>query len=258
MTAQLESGEDYIKKLNNETNLYFNTFLSMLSSYWKSTIDGPNYARELKSMSLSLAKLRLSLEQVRSDTFYDQTRGEFLYQVVTNLLFPKEIPGTNLSDTDFKGFIQKVLMIYFNGSIPSSMEKAVKLFMDGEVSVKENYVQSGSKKSGFDISDQFGFTVNVIVNSKVLDDLIVSDKNVRILLDIIKPAHVLYKIKYIFKDMYVGNETADEHVKVKDSLAFVFSSYTYDDFRKFTNGLYRIDRLGSKKSVKVLNERHIG
>jgi len=73
-----ENGEEYIYRLTEEANRHFQVFLTLLSSYWQSTIDGPNYTREIKSMSIELARIRLSLEAIRQDTYFVSTRADYL------------------------------------------------------------------------------------------------------------------------------------------------------------------------------------
>ncbi|KKL71141.1 hypothetical protein LCGC14_2097860, partial [marine sediment metagenome] len=129
-----EEGEQYLNRLSDEANQNFRIFLTLLSSYWQSTIDGPNYTREIKAMAIELARIRLALDDVRTDTYYDRIRADFLYQVLTSVLFPQDdgAPDTRLSDLDFRDFLLEIIRIYFQGSIPKSMKDAVELFVTGQ------------------------------------------------------------------------------------------------------------------------------
>lgn len=251
-----EQGEEYKNLLENESQANFKTFLSLLSSYWQSDIDGPSYTRELKAMSVALAQLRLSLENVRTDTFYDQTRADFLYQTVTSVLFPKGAPETGLGDLDFRDFLLKVVSIYFQGSVPISMEQAVRLFTGPNAKIRENFIESRDPSSGLDISDQFGFSFDILLDSPSSIDVIAADKNIRIVLNIIRPAHTLYKLKFILQDEYVGQQTEENLDKVADTFSYVLSNYGYEDFRRFTYGVEGIDALGTKKAINVTAEDH--
>jgi hypothetical protein len=253
-----EEGEDYLKNLNDEADRNFQIFLALLSSYWQSTIDGPNYAREIKAMSIALAKIRLSLDQVRTDTYYKSVRSEYLYQVLTSMLFPsvKGAPDPKFADLDFRDFLQSIVTIYFAGSIPLSMQSAVELFTTGaQVVVKENYAETRNPASGFDISDEFGFDIDVILPSPSTIDMFLADKNIRLLLDIIRPAHTLYRLRYILQDTYVGQQTGIQPNKIIDTLnQFTISSYGYEDFRKFIDGVEGVDASGAKKIIYVTGE----
>jgi hypothetical protein len=253
-----EDGEEYKRRLNDESEANFQTFLALLSSYFQSTIDGPNYARELKAMSVALAQLRLNLESIRSDTFYDQTRADFLYQTVTSILFPKGAPDTGLGDLDFRDFLVQIIKIYFQGSIPLSMTQAVELFTGPGAIIREAFIEQQNPASGLDISDEFSFAFDVILPSPGSIDVISADRNIKTVLGIIRPAHTLYRIKYILKDAYVGQLDVTHDQKITDTFSFVLSNYGYEDFRKFVTGVNRIDPLGSKKSVPVIGEDHSG
>lgn len=251
-----EEGEEYRNRLDLEARTNFNIFLSLLSSYWQSSVEGPNYTRELKAMSIALAQLRLALEEVRADTAYDQTRADFLYQTVTSVLFPKEAPDSGLGDLDFRDFLNQIIKIYFQGSIPLSMKQAVELFTGPGVIIREAFKESENPASGLDISDQFSFAFDVILTAPGAVDVISADRNIKIVLGIIRPAHTLYKIKYILQDAYGGQQSASNPHKITDTFSFVLSNYGYEDFRRNVAGVAGIDPLGVKKSVSVIGEDH--
>lgn len=259
-TNSFEEGEDYRRNLNSEADRNLKIFFALLSSYWQSTIDGPNYAREIKAMSIALAKIRLALDQIRTDTYYKSTRSEFLYQVVTSVLFPniQGAPNPDLSDLDFREFLQSVVGIYFAGSIPASMKKAVELFVDGStVIVRENFLEARNPSSGYDISDEFGFSIDIMLASPGSIDLFLADKNIRLMLDIIRPAHTLFSLRYVLQDEYLGQKNGSSQPnKVLDSFLFDLSNYGYEDFRRFVEGIEGVDILGKKKAEDVVGEDH--
>jgi len=250
-----DNGEQYQYRLLDEANRNFQIFLRLLSSYWQSTIEGPFYTREIKAISLETARIRLTLEDIWTDTYHRETRTEFLYQILTSILFPDEAPNLGKGDLDFRSFLVKIVEIYFRGSIPESIKQAVELVTRGTIVVTENF-----KLDNFDISDQFGFNVDVIMNQLGNFDLFLADKNIRILLKLIRPAHTLYKLSYIINDEYNGNLDEDNYrfYKIIDEMRWNLRSYNYEDFRKFCEGIERIDFLGVKNSIAVINESHSG
>lgn len=253
----VEDGEEYGVRLAQESEANFQVLLSLLSSYWQSTIDGPNYARSLKAVAIAMAKLRLSTEDVRSDTFFSETRSAFLYQTLTQILFPDGQPETGFGDHDFKEFLQKVIAVYFKGSVSESMLEIATLFANGaQVIVHENYEESRNATSGVDISDQFGFVIDVMLPSPGYLDPFISSAGTKVLLDIIRPAHTLFKLKHILSDAYIGQQTQSDQSKILDTLKFTMSSYNYEDFRKFVSGVDRLDVLGTKRSKSVTLEDH--
>lgn len=263
-----ESGEEYLARLDQESGVNFKILLSLLSSYFQSSVDGPNYARELKAAAIELSRIRLSLEEIKQDTDFATTRTEFLYQTVTSVLFPKKdgAPDLRRGDVEFRAFLREIVKIYFAGSIPDSIKKAVELLTDGaEVHVRANYEEARRPGSGFDISDQFGFSVDVILANPGQIDVFLAERNIRILLAIIRPAHTLYTLKFILEDFYLGpgpkplNPPSNvQSNKVKESFTFHLQQYGYEDFRRFVEGVRGIDALGSKTFVAVKDEPHDG
>jgi len=258
-----ESGEEFSNRLLIESTREFQILLFLLSSYFTSKIDGPNYARELKAMAIALAHIRLDLGDIQNDTYYATTREEYMYQVITSVVFPQRSgpPDLQRSDVEFRDFLQAIIAIYFKGSIPDSIEKAVELITGGTVIIRENYLEARKPGSGFDISDEFGFTVDVFLQNPGSLNTFLADKNIRILLDIIRPAHTLYKVGYILQDNYIGQKDNPAQLsmspsKVMDSFTFNLSNYGYEDFRKFVEGVKRIDPLGTKMAVDVVGEDH--
>lgn len=258
-----DEGEQYRGRLVEEANRIFQVFLSMLSSYWQSTVQGPTYTLEIKAMSLELARVRLALNDVRSDTRFTATRTEFLYQVLSSVMFPSHpgVPNPGLPDQDLKALLVQILRIYFKGSVPSSMKEAAELFVkNAEVRVKEAFLEARKPGSGYDVSDEFGFEIDVLFSSLAGTNVILSDRMIRILLDIIRPAHTLLRIKYILQDEWHGqgdpDPTKGNLAKIADSFRFALSNYGYEDFRRFTSGVKGVDPLGMKERKSVVAEDH--
>lgn len=256
-----ESGEQYLARLQDETSKNFVILLSLLSSYWKSKIDGPIYARSLKAVSIALSQVRISLDQIYNDNQYNLTRGEFVNQVVQSLVFPDGSIDSNYSDVGFRDFLVKLVGIYFNGSVPSSIEESVKLITGTDVKIHINYEEARTQNSGFDISDQFGFSVEIALDSPSDVDMFLSDRNIRVILQIIRPAHTLYKIKYVLNDSYLGNQAVPyigprPPAKIVDAIHMNLSDYKYQDYRKYVLGVFGVDEGGFKKSFSVYTEDH--
>jgi hypothetical protein len=246
-----EEGKEYNLRLFYRAQAILTTLLDLLPSSYYSTITGPNYTIELKAVAVELARLELALEDVDSDRAFATTRSDFLYSIVGYLmLLNGQIPAIQFSDSAFKSFLLNLVKIYFQGSVPKSMSDAVGLFITGDVTVTENFLLVRQGASGFDISDQFGFQIDVTGFPPNVFSL---DSSIRQILDIIRPAHTLFKIRYIFTDQYIPNDTAH---KILDSMSWTLNTYFYEDFRRYWGGIVNRDRLGRKMSVRVTGEDH--
>lgn len=251
-----QKGKEFNQRLLYRSQSIFSTLLNLLPSNYTSTIQGPNYTNELKAVAVELAKLELALEDVNDDRGFATTRPEFLYSMIGYLLLLNgRLPPVEFDDEQFRQFLLSLVRIYFQGSVPKSMEDAVGLFLSGTVSVTENFLLIRQGASGYDISDQFGFQIDVQASpgGGLPTNIFDVDSSLRLILDVIRPAHTLFRIRYIFTDQYLPNDTVG---KILDASKWVLSSYFYDDFRAYWNGVRHRDRLGMKTNQAVTDESH--
>lgn len=251
-----QKGKEYNQRLLFRSQAVFTSLLNLLPSNYISRVQGPNYSNELKAVAVELAKIELALEDVNDDRAFATTRPEFLYSIVGYLLLLNgRLPPVQFDDEQFRQFLLALVRIYFQGSIPRSMEDAVNLFITGAVGVTENFLLIREGASGYDISDQFGFQVDVEAppGGGFPPNIFDVDSSLRLILDVIRPAHTLFRIRYVFTDKYLPNETVG---KILDSSRWTLNSYFYDDLRSYWGGILHHDRLGKKVSLTVTGEDH--
>lgn len=253
-----QSGKEYNLRLVQRAQTIFTNLMDFLPSSYISTIKGPNYSVELSAVATELARIELSLEDVNSDQDFTKTRTDFLYSIIGYMVFlNNKLPEINYDDLEFRTFLLNVIAIYFEGAIPPAMLEAVDLFFSGGPLLFENFLLTRNPNSGLDISDEFGFQVDVTDTATGFPaDVFALDSNTRLILDIIRPAHTLFKIRYIFTDKYNPNPTQGS--VILDSSRGTLSSYCYEDLRVYPQGLFDIDRLGVKINRVVIAEDHSG
>jgi len=249
-----QTGKEYNLRLLQRAQAIFTSLIDMLPSNYVSAVQGPNYTIEMKAVAVELSRIELALEDVNTDISFATVRTEFIYSIAAYMLFLNgRLPPTDFDDVEFKRFIMALIEIYFQGSIPKSIKDAAQYFLSDQVEVTENFLLIRKGATSYDISDQFGFNVDVdCSNNQFPDDVFRIDSIIRMLIDIIRPAHTLFRIRYIFKDDYVPNDGAG----VLDSMRWHLSSYWYEDFRKYCAGIRDRDRLGVKTNQAVTNEDH--
>lgn len=247
-------GKEYELRVLQRSQAIFSTLLGMLPSNYKSTIQGPNYTNELKSVALELSRIELALEDLNLDSDYRYTRSEFLYSIVGYLCFLNgRLPDFGFNDEEFRKFLLNLIKIYFKGSIPTSIQDAVALFTDMDFQITENFLLVREGAAGLDISDQFGFLATLEVEgNNVPANLFSIQSNIRTLVDIIRPAHTLFRIRYLFRDTYTG----DTGQGVLDQMKWRMGVYYYDDARKYWGGVRDVDRLGVRTNTFVQAEPH--
>jgi hypothetical protein len=250
-----QNGKEYNLRLLQRAQTIFTTLLSFLPSNYISTVSGPSYTVELKCVAVELARLELALEDVATDLDYRTTRPEFLYAMVGYFCFLNgKLPDLGFDDVEFRSFFLNLLKIYFQGSIPTSIKDAVELFIADGVVVTENYILIRKGATGYDISDEFGFQVDINQgNNQFPPDVFRIEAALSQIIDVIRPAHTLYRIRYIFTDKYNPNDPIGQ---VLDSMRWILKDYRYEDFRSYWTGVRNRDRLGKKVNRAVVAEDH--
>jgi hypothetical protein len=247
-------GKEYNLRVLQRAQVIFTNLLDILPSNYISAIQGPNYTTELKAIAIELAKIEIELEDVDTDRSFEHTRSEFLQSIVGYLLFLNgRIPPLDYNDEEFRRFFLSLIKIYFQGSIPKSIKDATSLFFTSDFKVLENFLLVRQGASGLDISDQFGFQIDIFTQNVFPPDLFQLDSALRIILDLIRPAHTLFRIRYIFTDTYNPNQPTG---RVLDAMRWRMAAYYYEDFRVYCGGIRDRDRLGHKVNQAVINEDH--
>jgi hypothetical protein len=253
-----QKGKEYNLRLLQRAQTIFTTLLNLLPSNYISAVQGPNYTNALKAMAVELARIELALEDVDRDRQFATTRSDFLYSIIGYLvLVNSKIPPLDWDDETFRNFLLNLIRIYFQGSVPKSMADAVGQFFTGNVKVTEDFLLVRQGASGYDISDEFTFQVDVTAppGGGFPPDVFANDTATRIVLDLVRPAHTIFRIRYIFTDTYIPNDVF--HI-ILDAMKWTLGAYYYEDFRSYWGGIKNRDRLGKKVNQAVQGEDHSG
>lgn len=222
----VEDGKGYNRLLLSRSQAILNALNNLLASNYESAVVGPNYTLYLKAMATELARITIILDQLGRDVSPEEVRSEFLWDTVGYLVFLNQnVPDLEFDDESFRKFLTKVIEIYFEGSTPEAIRKGVELFTSDTFRIRENF------KEDTDISEQFGFGIDFELQGQFPSDLFTLDKNIRLLLEIIRPAHTLYKLRNLFTD------TVDIVDSATDASSWAMQDYHYDDVRRYCAGM---------------------
>jgi len=240
-------GKAYRTRLIAKTREIEADLRNVLASNYLSTIGGPNYTIALRAYAIEFARIRLALEDLHLDTYYESEpycspRADIFYQKVAALMgVDKDLQLTIFSTQEFCQFIQALISIFFGGSTPANIARGIELFVgeEGVVTIHENFLDARDPTSPYDISDQFGFRVDFELTEEISRNF--SDIGVKLdfLLDLIKPAHTLYVLRFLFSDISPVPGDADDTFHVDH-----IWDHAYDDARKYCSGVEGRDRLG--------------
>jgi hypothetical protein len=229
---EIEEGKGYQQLLVSRSQAILNSLINLLPSNYESEIVGPNYTVYMKAMATELARISIILEQVGTDMSFEQVRSEYLWDTVGYLVFVnQQLPDLDFDDESFRKFLLAVIDIYFQGSTPEAIHKGIELFTDEEFVIREVYKEAEKPNSAYDISDQFSFFADFELQAQFPKDVFKIDKNLRLLLEIIRPAHTLYRLRFIF------DEDADLVNSVDDQVSMHLRDYHYADARFYCEGM---------------------
>lgn len=155
-----------------------------------------NFYGHHKAISLELSRFQDSFNDLNLDRDYNTLRPLYLYEKLGYLLDTK--PVTGLSHDDYRRLLLSLISIFFKGSLKSSIEEGVALFLGTDVKIIEVVFTKGS-----DISDQFVFTADIIINDKFTGvDLVALSNNLTHVFNLVKPAHVFVVQRFSWTDSF--------------------------------------------------------
>lgn len=231
-----ESGQDFTDKVREQTSAIMAQFMSVLPSNYVSRVNGPFYTLQFQAAAEQLAAFQITAQEVMKDTSYDYTRTEFLWGVLGSLVFPGATKQSGVptvtGDVSYRNFLKKMVLLLLRGATPDVVEEGAGLLTEAEVSLLERFIEAKQPGSAFTIDDQFFIDLLVENDNAFPDAPFVLQENVRIILQALKPAHVLYGYSHLFQDALGPLFTEDT--------SWDLSSYYYDDVRRFSYGAREI------------------
>lgn len=224
---ELATGKGYYQRLTNQHFKHYFNQRNLLSSVYNEQNQSTNYAIQLRARAYELARFRLLLEEVMKDQYVPEARSEFLYknfgsylQIEHPYFFEDE------SDEFYRDFIIALMAVVLRGSKKSAIIDGLRIFTRGlPFDVTEIYLDCRERK--FQKLRMDGFELNPNPLTKI-ESLVACDKSdtniflvrfdmdarppgsklnyivqgVEYFLDILKPAHTAYIIKWAFGDEF--------------------------------------------------------
>jgi hypothetical protein len=233
-------GQEVVDKVRQQTDIIMAQFMRVLPSNYVSRVNGPFYTLQFQAAAEQLALFIVTAQEVFKDSGYDYTRPEFLWQVLGTLVFPGATDQSGIpqldGDVTYRDFLKKMVLLLLQGATPETMKDGVELLTEAEVLILERFLEARHPGSAFTIDDQFFFDIYVEGGTPpgtgFPADPFVLQNNVKLVIQALKPAHVLYGFSFLFRDAFGP--------LFSDSMSWDLSSYYYDDFRKFCYGAKEI------------------
>lgn len=254
-------GKEYRRRLIAEVQTTEQLLLNVLPSKYISTIGSTNYGIALKAYAIEFAKLKLAIDDIGADGYYateaySSQRADILYQNLGSLCaVNRELNLTNFSSSEFHTFLLALIEIFFGGSTPENIKNGIETFVGEKdvATILENFLDARQPTSAFDISDQFGFRVDFLLTPHISANFTDIGIKLDFLIRLIKPAHTLYMLRFIFTELVDFISNADDSFQHPSAW-----DHAYDDARKYCDGVDGRDRLGHNTVIDVDHEDYSG
>ncbi len=227
-------------------------FLQVLPSNYVSQITGPLYTIQFQAAAERIADFQVTAQEIFSDSGYDYTRSEVLYQIIGAMVFPDaglragtgDWPSIS-GDLTYREFLQRMVELLLAGATTATIKSGVELLTDGIVQVLEKSVAARTTPgSAWTWADQHTFEISVTDSRTITvggveitledfpEDPFTFVNNLEIVMRALKPAHTLYDFRFLFTENFAPF--------FSDSMTLDMETYYYQDWRRYCLGSRQI------------------
>lgn len=197
-------GKAYAVNFIMQSEEFYQNQRRVLASVYNESNRSTNYAIQLRARARELARFVLEQDKVYADNFIATVASEYLYRNFGYLLkinepffFPEK------SDAFYRRFVDSIFKVLFKGSTKEAIIEGLTLFLEGiPFTVEQLYLDN----------IRFGYTPdkrlkNIFAVNLDLDtilpgtDLNFATKGLEFFLNIAKPAHNHYRIRWRLSDL---------------------------------------------------------
>lgn len=254
------TGQDFLDERSQLVNDIMAAFRTILPSNYVAATNGPWYSLQFQAMAEQLADIQINSTEILKDSSWDFTRTDFLWQMLGTYVFPGATDKSGIpqidGDIDYREFLHRMVQLLLMGATKAAIEGGLEaLDPDIIATVIERYLETPPRDpdGAYTIDDQF--TIDILIEgpdgASFPADPFITQQNAAIVIEALKPAHVLYTYGYLFRDAFgtIADDTTPE-----GEIAFVLDldAYYYDDTRKYCLGAKEIVGTGDTLAGRVL------
>ena len=215
-------GQAFLNRVEEVKSQLFESFLASLPSNYVSKALGPNYTLQYEVVLDQIARYHVILEVFYGQAFYDTMSSETLLSELGRAVFPdlSREPLTVEGDVTYRDFLKNMLRLLLQGSKIEVLREGVSLLTEAQVDIIEGYLINPVS------SEQFNLLLEVHKDgySAFPEDPVATQNNIGVILKALKPAHVIYEYRHVFKEILEGVIKSEED-------SYVLESYHYEDAR---------------------------
>lgn len=162
-----------------------------------------------------LGFVQKSASDILDDRYHEETRIEYLFQVLGDSLFLGENSiNQGLTDVSYREFLIKVRNAYFGGSRKANIERSVSDIIGIPVILKEAYLSLRKDNSSYTLKDTHRMFFDIFMDKADTSEIGLLLASIRFFIDLIKPAHVLYDTRLIWtEELYKENLCTPSYIE---------------------------------------------
>ena len=223
-------GQDFLNRVEEIKAQILSNFLETLPSNYVSATLGPNYTLQYEVIAEQIAKYHVTLEVFYGQRFYGSMSSEVLLSELGQTVFPylKSNPLVLDGDVSYRDFLRNMLGLLLKGSKIDAIQEGVNLITDAQIDVFEGYLKSNDPKEIFSLY----LEVHKDDYSAFPSDPIANQNNINLILRALKPAHVIYEYRHVFKEVIEPFSNED--------VSSAFDTYHYEEARHNFKAFYKI------------------
>ncbi len=259
------TGQGYLDGRRELTNEIMAAFRAVIPSNYVALTNGPWYSLQFQAMAEQLAEVQIHSAEILKDSMWDFTRTDFLWGMLGQFIFPGATDKTAIPQIDgdlvYREFLHQMVEFLLRGATKTSIEGGLEALNPNVIStVVERYLESSPRdpQGAYTLLDQF--TIDVFIEGLgggfPDQDPITTQENAKLVLEALKPAHVLFSYGHLFRDTFGTIARDDDGAGEGINHATVtldLDTYYYDDTRKYCLGARSIvGSLGETLSDRTL------
>ena len=226
---------EFLKTIRSRVETTAQRMLDNLPSNYPRTDKGEIGAL-YKAFANEIELLNKATSDVREDSVHQNTRPEFLFQVLGDLLFlgdkaigPLDSNGdATLSDVEYREFLLKVRNGYFGGSRTANIESTLSDILGIPVVIKELYKEARKVNSVYGLKDTHKLIFDIFMDDDSAPTTAVGQllQDLLFFIDLIKPAHKLFDTRLIWQDALTINSCLTDVFAASDEGVLISYDYT--------------------------------
>ena len=202
-------GKEFRKLILAQSTLTLRVLQDLLASNYPDD-SNTNIGVLYRSLSDEFARLKADIDSASNDKFYDLTRIEYIYQILGSrlYLFEKAAPS-HFSDVRLRQYYIAVKDAYLKGATKKNIEESIADITGQAIRITELYQKAREPGSSYGLTDTHKMIFDVFVDELVHNGINLTNLNqeTEFFVNLIKPAHVLYDTRFIWREIFDVNKS---------------------------------------------------